>query len=43
MLKTVTVRNIMAIPREAVWSAMAGIGGLERWFPVSRYLDSELL
>ncbi|MBD9361686.1 hypothetical protein [Methylomonas fluvii] len=41
MLKTVTVRIIMAMPPEAVWSAIAGIGGLERWFPSSRYLGSE--
>lgn len=34
MLKTVIVSKTMAMPAETVWSAIAGIGGLERWFPV---------
>ncbi|MDT4288517.1 SRPBCC family protein [Methylomonas sp. MO1] len=34
MLKTVTISKTMSIPTETVWSAIAGIGGLERWFPV---------
>jgi hypothetical protein len=34
MLKTVTISKTMSIPAETVWSAIAGIGGLERWFPV---------
>ncbi|AMK77985.1 polyketide cyclase/dehydrase/lipid transport protein [Methylomonas methanica] len=34
MLKTVNVSKTMPIPAETVWSAIAGIGGLERWFPV---------
>jgi hypothetical protein len=34
MLKTVTISKTMAMPAETVWSAIAGIGGLERWFPV---------
>lgn len=34
MLKTVNVSKTMPIPAATVWSAIAGIGGLERWFPV---------
>lgn len=34
MLKTVIVSKTMPIPAETAWSAIAGIGGLERWFPV---------
>ncbi|WP_026601906.1 SRPBCC family protein [Methylomonas sp. 11b] len=34
MLKKVTVSRTMSISAETVWAAIAGIGGLERWFPV---------
>lgn len=34
MIESVNVSKSMQIPAERVWEAIAGIGGLDRWFPV---------
>lgn len=34
MIENVNVRKTVAAPADQVWSAISGIGGLERWFPV---------
>lgn len=34
MFASVNVSKTMPIPAERAWSAIADIGGLERWFPV---------
>jgi uncharacterized protein YndB with AHSA1/START domain len=34
MLETVNATKTIDAPNDAVWAAIAGIGGLDRWFPV---------
>lgn len=34
MIESVNVSKTMSVPVERVWAAIAGIGGLDRWFPV---------
>ena len=34
MIESVNVSKTMQVPAKRVWTAIAGIGGLDRWFPV---------
>ncbi|CAL1240907.1 SRPBCC family protein [Candidatus Methylocalor cossyra] len=34
MTETVIVTKVIKVPADRVWTAISGIGGLERWFPV---------
>ena len=34
MHETVVIRKTLAVGSDRVWTAIAGVGGLDRWFPI---------